>query len=60
MQKFSFRGHGTLETVDDSSVGAMEGSLLDHLILTLEEELDTLDRRKGGLNFFFILNILVE
>ena len=60
MKKFSFRGPGTLDTVDDSSVGAVEGSLLDHLILALEEELDTLDWGKGGLNFFFILNIFAS
>ena len=60
MKKFSFRGPGTLDTVDYSSVGAVEGSLLDHLILTLEEELDTLDWGSDGLNFFFILNIFAS
>ena len=50
--KFSFGGHGTLSAVDDTTVGAVEGSLLDHLSLVLDEELDTLDRGSGGLNFF--------
>ena len=58
--KFSFGGHGTLGAVDDTTVGAVEGSLLDHLILALEEELDTLDWGKGGLNFLFILNIFAS
>ena len=54
VEKFSFRGPGTLDTVDDSSVGAVEGSLLDHLILALEEELDTLEWGSDGLIFFHI------
>ena len=60
VEKFSFRGPGTLDTVDDSSVGAVEGSLLDHLSLALDEELDTLDWGSDGLNFFFILNIFAS
>ena len=53
--KFSFGGHGTLGAVDDTTVGAVEGSLLDHLSLVLDEELDTLDGGSGGLNFFIFV-----
>ena len=35
--------------VDDSSVGFVESALLDHLVLVLDEELDTLDGGGGGL-----------
>jgi len=45
----TFGSHGALGAVDDASVSAIEGALLDHLILVLDEELDSLDGSGGGL-----------
>jgi hypothetical protein len=41
--------HGALEAVTDTGVAAVETAVLDHLILVLDEELDTLDGGSGGL-----------
>lgn len=42
-------GGGALEAVGDTGVLAVETTGLDHLILVLDEELDTLDGSGGGL-----------
>jgi len=40
---------GSLAAVDDAGVWLVESALLDHLILVLDEELDSLNRRGDGL-----------
>ena len=39
----------TLSTIDDSSVWLVQSSLLDHLVLVLDQELDTLNGSGNGL-----------
>lgn len=41
--------HGTLEAVGDAIVAAIKTTSLDHFILVLDQELDTLDGSSGGL-----------
>jgi len=45
----AFAGHGTAGTIDDAIVGFVEDTLLDHLALILDEELNTLDGSSGSL-----------
>jgi len=42
-------GGGTLEAVGNASIPAVKTTSLDHLILVLDKELDTLDRSGSGL-----------
>lgn len=42
-------GHGALEAVTNAVVAAVETTSLDHLILVLDEKLDTLDGSGGSL-----------
>jgi len=42
-------GQGSLGAIHDASVWLVESALLDHLILVLDEELDSLDWRGNGL-----------
>jgi hypothetical protein len=42
-------GGGSLEAVNDTGVGSRKSALLDHLLLVLDEELDSLNRSSSGL-----------
>lgn len=42
-------GHGALEAVADTAVAAVQTASLDHFILVLDQELDTLNRGSSGL-----------
>lgn len=45
----TFRSHGSSGAVNDTGVSSVKDALLDHLILVLDEELDSLDGGGGGL-----------
>jgi len=45
----SLGGHNTLAAVNDASVGSVQAALFDHLILILDQELDSLDGGGHGL-----------